>query len=415
MVIEGYKTSAVGIIPDSWDAVRIGDITDVFSGGTPDTSVKEFWNGEIPWMNSGDLNKKYITSVDGRITEKGMSASSTHMIPEKCVLIGLAGQGKTRGIAAINYIPLCTNQSTAAIYPSRLFDPLFLMYVMESKYSELREMSSGEGIRGGLTKALIKSVYVQLPPKNEQVAIAEMIRDVDNLIISLQDVIEKKRNFMQSCIDQLYPRRSENVPKYRLLNTQEEWKQCTLGDIAVKVERKAEAESTAPIMMISASTGFIDQTEKYSVFHAGSSLKNYTLLRQGELAYNHGFSKLRNFGSCFDLRIAEARIPFVYHTFSLPDDDSRFFAYYLNSGVFDNDLRKLVTSTARMDGLLNISYEAYMSLKILRPSIQEQKAIGDFLEESENLINIYEQKLLKAKAVKQGMMEELLTGKVRLV
>ena len=254
-----------------------------------------------------------------------------------------------------------------------------------------------------------------MPPKEEQIAIAEMIRDIDNLIESLKDVIEKKRNLMQSCIDQLYPRRSENVPKYRLLSTREKWQQCTLGDIAVRVDRKAEAESTAPIMMISASSGFIDQTEKYSVFHAGSSLKNYTLLRRGELAYNHGFSKLRNFGSCFDLRLAEARIPFVYHTFSLPNDDPRFYAYYLNSGIFDNDLRKLVTSTARMDGLLNISYESYMSLRILRPSIQEQKAIGDFLEESDDLINVYEKKLLKAKAVKQGMMEELLTGKVRLV
>ena len=117
MVKSGYKDTAIGYIPEHWDVVKIGDFTDVFSGGTPDTSVKEFWNGEIPWMNSGDLNKKFITSVDGRITERGMASSSTHMIPENCVLIGLAGQGKTRGTAAINYIPLCTNQSTAAIYP----------------------------------------------------------------------------------------------------------------------------------------------------------------------------------------------------------------------------------------------------------------------------------------------------------
>lgn len=414
MVKSGYKDTAIGYIPEHWDVVKIGDFTDVFSGGTPDTSVKEFWNGEIPWMNSGDLNKKFITSVDGRITERGMASSSTHMIPENCVLIGLAGQGKTRGTAAINYIPLCTNQSTAAIYPSQLFEPLFLMYVMESKYYQLREMSSGEGVRGGLTKALIKSVYVQLPPKKEQVKIAEAIHDVDELIISLQEIIQKKKDLMKACIDQLYPRNSESMPRCRISCDHPEWKKCKLGEIAVKVDRKADEESVAPIMMISASSGFIDQTEKYSVFHAGSSLKNYTLLQKGELAYNHGFSKLRNFGSCFDLRISEARIPFVYHTFSLPQDDSRFYAYYLNSGVFDNELRKLITSTARMDGLLNISFDSYMSMDVMRPCLQEQIEIGGFLEEIEHLIDVYEQKLAKAQNIKQGMMEELLTGKVRL-
>ena len=101
-------------------------------------------------------------------------------------------------------------------------------------------------------------------------------------------------------------------------------------------------------------------------------MKNYTLLKKGELAYNHGYSKTRNYGSCFDLRIEEARIPFVYHAFSVPNDDSIFYGYYLNSGIFDSALKKMVSSTARMDGLLNISFEDYMSLQICRPSKEEQ-------------------------------------------
>lgn len=92
----GMKNTVIGKIPDNWDVVKIGDFTDVFSGGTPDTSKREYWDGDIPWMNSGDLNQKYIHSVEGRITDKGMASSSTHMIPAECVLIGLAGQGKTR-------------------------------------------------------------------------------------------------------------------------------------------------------------------------------------------------------------------------------------------------------------------------------------------------------------------------------
>lgn len=145
-------------------------------------------------------------------------------------------------------------------------------------------------------------------------------------------------------------------------------------------------------MMISAGNGFIDQSEKYSTNNAGKSLVNYTLLKRGELAYNHGYSKMRNFGSCYDLKCEEARIPFVYHTFSMPDDDSNFFAIYLNSGIFDGELKKRVSSTARMDGLLNISYEEYMSLIVKRPSVDEQIKIGEFFSSLDDIITLHQRK-----------------------
>ncbi len=119
-------------------------------------------------------------------------------------------------------------------------------------------------------------------------------------------------------------------------------------------------------------------------------MKNYTLLYEGELAYNHGYSKFRNFGSVFDLKVEKARIPFVYHSFALPEDNHRFFAYYLNSGLFDGELKKLVSSTARMDGLLNISYEDYMSIPVLRPPVQEQEKIGKILTSLDTLITLHQ-------------------------
>ena len=101
-----------------WNQFRLGEMTEIYSGGTPSTTISEYWGGSIPWMSSGELNNKKIYDVEGRITQKGMQNSSAHLIPKYCVLIGLAGQGKTRGTAAYNYISLCTNQSIAAIYPN---------------------------------------------------------------------------------------------------------------------------------------------------------------------------------------------------------------------------------------------------------------------------------------------------------
>lgn len=187
-----------------WVYRLIGNMTKVSSGGTPSTTVDAFWGGDIPWMNSGELNLKHVHSVQGRITEAGLSSSSTHMIPCLCVLIGLAGQGKTRGTAAINFIPLCTNQSIGAIYPSTEFDSLFMYYLMDSKYKELRELSSGEGSRGGLTKALLESVEVYIPEDvREQAAIGQLLYEMDLEIIALRDELEKYKSIRTGMMDEL--------------------------------------------------------------------------------------------------------------------------------------------------------------------------------------------------------------------
>ena len=108
------------------------------------------------------------------------------------------------------------------------------------------------------------------------------------------------------------------------------WEQRKLGDVVKEITRN-DPESEAPIMMITANNGFIEQSERYAFNNAGESLKKYILLKKGELAYNHGASKLRPYGSCFALTTAEnARIPFVYHCFSAENQNAEFMSIELN-------------------------------------------------------------------------------------
>ncbi|MCF2612819.1 restriction endonuclease subunit S [Fusobacterium perfoetens] len=156
-----------------WEEKKIGDITNLTAGGTPNTLKKEYWNGNIKWMNSGELNLKFIYDVQGRITELGLKNSSTKLIPEKCILIGLAGQGKTRGTVAINFIELCTNQSIASIFPNfNYFKPMFLYYNLDNRYEELRNLSTGSNGRGGLNLNILKRISVFFPILKEQEKIA---------------------------------------------------------------------------------------------------------------------------------------------------------------------------------------------------------------------------------------------------
>ncbi|MEY4245264.1 MAG: hypothetical protein RLZZ245_2849 [Verrucomicrobiota bacterium] len=186
-----------------WVVKRIGDFTDCTAGGTPSTLVSSYWGGSIRWMSSGELNLKRVEEVSGRITDSGLQNSSTKIIPAKCVLIGLAGQGKTRGTIAMNYVELCTNQSIAAVFPNPSFVPEYLYFNLDSRYDELRELSAGDGGRGGLNLRIIKAILIPFPPIPEQTAIATLLSEMDAELAALEQRRDKTRALKQGMMQEL--------------------------------------------------------------------------------------------------------------------------------------------------------------------------------------------------------------------
>ena len=204
----------------------------------------------------------------------------------------------------------------------------------------------------------------------------------------------------------------EKRPKLRFPGFDEPYRSAQLGDIAALVNR-TDPKSNAPIMMLSAGNGFIMQSEKYSRDNAGQSLKKYILLKQGELAYNHGASKAKQFGCCYELTEPEARIPYVYHCFKINNHEyTPFIAMALNNTKMDKQLKRLVSSSVRMDGLLNISFEDYMSVTIHLPSPSEQKRIADFLQKIDERIAAQEELLASLKKYKRGAIKSIFTQRV---
>ena len=187
----------------AWAEATVGSFTDCTAGGTPSTRIESHWGGDIPWMSSGDLHRKRVYEVEGRITEEGLRNSSTKWIPERCVLIGLAGQGKTRGTVAMNHIRLCTNQSIAAILPVDSYDSDFLFFNLDSRYEELRELSAGDGGRGGLNLTLIRSLMVPVPSLEEQRAVAKVLSDIDTDLSAIEARLAKARDLKQAMMQVL--------------------------------------------------------------------------------------------------------------------------------------------------------------------------------------------------------------------
>ena len=266
--------------------------------------------------------------------------------------------------------------------PFDFMNPLFLALAISNgePQKELAKKAQGKSVVH-IHNTDIQEVTIAYPSKTEQDRIVSVFRQLDNLITLHQ----------RECI-------SFTGSAGRLILTANKkraassWEQRKLGDVVKEIIRN-DPESEAPIMMITANNGFIEQSERYAFNNAGESLKKYILLKKGELAYNHGASKLRPYGSCFALTTAEnARIPFVYHCFSAENQNAEFMSIELNGAEIENQLRKIVSSGARMDGLLNISFDEYTSVSVLLPGTEEQDRIADFFRHLDNLITLHQRK-----------------------
>ncbi len=172
----------------------IGSFATCIVGATPSSGVSDYWDGgDIPWMSSGEVNRKTITYTEKSITQKGFDSSSTKLVPPNSVVIALAGQGKTRGLVAITRIALCTNQSLCAMTCDSTVLPDFLFYFLSSRYLELRGLSAGEGGRGGLNLQIIRNYSLPIPPLEIQKEIVSILDKFTQLEAELEAELEARR------------------------------------------------------------------------------------------------------------------------------------------------------------------------------------------------------------------------------
>ena len=189
------------------------------------------------------------------------------------------------------------------------------------------------------------------------------------------------------------------------------WKQRKLGEVCSRVQGN-DGRMDLPTLTISAANGWMNQEDRFSGNIAGKEQKNYTLLHKGELSYNHGNSKLAKYGTVFSLQsYKEALVPRVYHSFKVEKGSPYFLEYYFATKLPDRELGKLISSGARMDGLLNIGYNEFMGIQMLFPSVEEQKQISNYFRSLEHLITLNQQKLTLLTKLKKAMLEKMFPKK----
>lgn len=176
----------------------LGEVANIVLGGTPNKGKKEYWeNGTIPWISSGEVNRKIIDRVDTFITQKGYENSSATLVPANSTIIALAGQGKTRGTVARIKMSLSTNQSLATLVPMSVVNNDYLYYYLSSQYEDLRNVSAGDGSRGGLNKDILKKYPILIPSIPVQEYIVSILEKFDRLINDMSQGLPKEIELRQ--------------------------------------------------------------------------------------------------------------------------------------------------------------------------------------------------------------------------
>ncbi|MFN6485404.1 MULTISPECIES: restriction endonuclease subunit S [unclassified Nostoc] len=388
-----------------WEYFKIEDIASVTSGGTPNRSEPSFWNGNIPWVTTSEIGQAEIHDSIEKITEKGLQNSSAKIFKKDTILLAMYGQGKTRGQVSILKIEAATNQACAAIALKSDFNSQFVYYFLFKEYENLRVLAN-DGSQKNLTAGLIKQYKVPVTHINEQEKIASFLGAVDRRLTQLRHKQELLQIYKRGVMQKLFSQQIRFKQDY--YTPFPDWKRKKLSDISKPVKRSLELEKNVPVMSISAGFGFLNQKERFSQVIAGSSLDKYTLIHKGEFSYNRGASKAFPYGCIYLMKEhEEALIPFVYRTFQLTHGIKSFFAQYFLTGILDRELRKLISSSARMDGLLNIGEKDFYTLSIPFPVEEEQEKIANFITAIDQKIEAISRQIYHTERFKKGLLQKM--------
>lgn len=389
----GYKHTDVGAIPVDWEVRKLGQLGQVVRGGSPrPAGDPRYFNGTfIPWLTVAALtalpdNRLLISETVGYLTEEG--AKRSRVLRPKTLII--ANSGATLGVAKILAFRCCANDGIAAILEQRSGDKAFLCQYINTQTRRLREVVATGNGQPNLNTALISEIPVPFPPPLEQRAIAEALSDVDGLLGALETLIAKKRAIKQGAMQQLL------TGTIRLPGFSGSWETKRLQDLLTyerpdrHIVKSAEYTERGDVPVLTANKSFI----------LGYTDEDFGICRALPVIVFDDFTTDCKFAT-FPFKVKSSAIKL------LRPRHGRVCLRY----VFER--MQLIRFPLGDHKRYYIS--EYQNIELPSPDYEEQVNIVSVLSDMDAEIAAMEQRRDKTHAIKQGMMQQLLTGRVRLV
>ena len=404
IVPDGYTKTRSEITPTTWTPACLGDIY---------TERKEPGNESLPLLtvsihsgvSDGELDEDELPKKVKRIEDKSQykrAATGDLVFNMMRAWQGAIGTVRTEGMVSPAYIVAKPNDK---VYPP------FMDYYMKAPrmVGMINRQSYGvTDFRKRLYWDSFAPIPCVLPPVREQKKIAEILSTQDKAIELQARKIEELKRFKKGCLEKMFPRKGQKVPEKRFPGFTDDWEQRKVGDLLIERNQQAPMSDEYPLMAFIANEGVAPKGERYdrSALVTDTVNKLYKKTEKGDFIYS---SNNLETGSIGLNKYGKACISPVYSIFEPTGiADSDFLGRRLVRKDFINAMVKWRQGV--IYGQWRIHESDFLKIEITVPSVEEQRKIGAYLDQLDNLITLHQRKLEEMKRRKKALMQLLLTG-----
>lgn len=412
--------------PTGWRIAQLGDVANVVGGSTPSRKRPECWGGDIPWIVPSELTElagRYLQDSRESITMEGLVSAGLRVLPAGSVLLTTRA---TVGLAAINALPVTTNQGFQSLVGKNGTDSLWLYYCISSKKRELERRGAGSTFRE-VSRDGVRTLPILLPPLSEQRAIAAVLDSIDETIERADEVIAATERLRDALLHELLTR--------GLPGQHSEWKEVPgLGTIPASWD----AVPLREVLVLSQPGAWGDEPssdgERVRVLRAADLTRDGRVNPDGaawrQLSPRDQTRRLMRDGDLMLERsgggpgapvgrvaLIEEMDPVYCNNFcqQLRGDHDRLSPKYTLRALWHRYIRGV---TARLEhqttGIRNLDFDGYLSFPIPLPSLQEQRAIAEVLDSVDVAIERACEELCELRSLQASTADALLTGRLRV-
>lgn len=410
------KHPRLGQMPTEWKIQNIPDIAEVVGGSTPSTKNDEYWGGDIPWATPTDitgLSGNKIWETADMLTEEGLNSASTHLLPPHSVLMTSRA---TIGECAVNMVEMATNQGFKSLIPKKGIGTWYLYYRMLETVPFLESLGTGSTF-DEVSKSTVESVEIPIPPPEEQHKIASVLFNFDLAIRKTEQLIDQSNRVKKGLTQNLLKNGTKNETKSktdsRFGSLPESWELHSLKDIGEIAGRTAPEKEDSecwggdipwatPSEITSLEGLTISETEEYLTEIALEKVPS-NLLPPGSVL----LTTRATIGKCA-VNTVEMTTNQGFKNFIPGDRIDTWYAYYRLT--YESDY---LASLSKGSTFPEVGKDTVENFVIPVPPLEEQREIGKRLKAMDDMVLSYKEHKSHLQRLKKGLMQDLLSGKVR--
>ncbi|MBL4937787.1 restriction endonuclease subunit S [Clostridium sp. YIM B02515] len=402
-----------------WMTEEIRNIADIYSGGTPSTCNPSYWNGDIIWCTPSDITNqksKYLKTTERCITKEGLANSGATLLPKGTLLLCTRA---TIGEVVIATTRVATNQGFKNLVCRDSFDNEFIYYAIKPLKDEMIKKAHGSTFLE-ISKKSLEDIKINIPiDKSEQTAVAKALSDIDDLITSLEKLIGKKKVIKQGTMQELL------TGKKRLPGFEGEWNKSTLEQLCYLITKQTGFDYSAEIKPSLVTTNqngtipFIQNKdfESFSINYDTDFYIPYSIaIKYSKILLDEVCLLISISGRIGNVAVFDNEYTaFAGGAVGIAKLKDASMAEWCMLYLLSDDGQKQIFSHEKVGAQHNLTVEDVRTLEIMIPEEKERKSIIEILLDMESEIEQLQEKLVKYRKIRQGMMSELLTGKIRLI